>query len=61
MTAHWGVPDPAAVEGPQEGQRRAFLDAFTTLSRRIHLFACLPFEKLERLALHEQLRQIGRS
>ncbi len=59
MTAHWGVPDPAAVEGSDEQKRRAFLDAFLTLKRRIELFASLPVESLDRLALHEKLKSIG--
>lgn len=59
MTAHWGVPDPAAVEGSDEQKRRAFLDAFITLKRRIELFASLPVEKLDRLALHEKMKSIG--
>jgi arsenate reductase (thioredoxin) len=60
MTAHWGIPDPAAVQGTDEEQRRAFRDAFVTLRRRIELFACLPLEKLRGLALQERLDQIGR-
>ena len=60
MTAHWGIPDPAAVQGTLEEQRRAFRQAFLIVRRRIELFACLPFEKLTRLALQERLRQIGR-
>jgi arsenate reductase len=60
MTAHWGVPDPAAVQGTDDEQRRAFRDAFLILRRRIELFACLPFDKLRGLALQEQLNQIGR-
>ena len=60
MTAHWGVPDPAAVQGSDEEKRRAFLDAFTQLSTRIRLFLNLPLEKLERHALEAQLRAIGR-
>jgi arsenate reductase len=59
MTAHWGVPDPAAVTGPEDVQRRAFRDAFYILTRRIDLFACLPFDKLSRLALQERLDRIG--
>ena len=59
MTAHWGVPDPAAVEGTPEEQRRAFADAFLVLKRRIDLFASLPFEKLNRLALEKRVREIG--
>jgi arsenate reductase (thioredoxin) len=60
MTARWGVPDPAAVEGTEVEQRRAFNDAFTVLSRRINLFACLPFDTLQGLALQNRLDQIGR-
>jgi protein-tyrosine-phosphatase/N-acetylglutamate synthase-like GNAT family acetyltransferase len=59
MTAHWGVPDPAAAQGSDEHRRRAFLDAFLTLRRRIELFASLPFDKLDQLALRERLRGIG--
>jgi len=61
VTAHWGVPDPAAVQGSDEQKRKAFLDAFTQLSTRIRLFLSLPFEKLERQALEKQLRDIGRA
>jgi arsenate reductase (thioredoxin) len=60
MTAHWGVPDPAAVQGTPDEQRRAFRDTFLILRRRIELFASLPFDKLEGLALQERLHQIGR-
>jgi protein-tyrosine-phosphatase len=59
MTAHWGVPDPAAVTGTDEEKARAFLDAFLVLRRRIELFASLPFDKLNTLALQEHLRRIG--
>jgi protein-tyrosine-phosphatase len=59
MTAHWGVPDPAAVDGSDEVRLRAFRDAFLVLRRRIELFACLPFDKLRGLALQERLKQIG--
>lgn len=61
MTARWGVPDPAAVQGTEEEQRRAFQDAYMVLTRRINLFACLPFDKLQGLALQEQLDQIGKT
>jgi arsenate reductase (thioredoxin) len=61
MTAHWGIPDPAAVNGTEEEQRRAFRDAFLSLRRRIELFACLPLDKLRGLALKERLDHIGRS
>ena len=59
-TAHWGVPDPAAVEGTDEQKRRAFRDAATTLRRRIELFLPLPLEKLDRLAVQRELASIGR-
>jgi arsenate reductase (thioredoxin) len=59
MTAHWGVPDPAAVQESDEARRRAFREAFLILRRRIELFACLPFDKLRGLALQERLNQIG--
>jgi protein-tyrosine-phosphatase len=59
VTAHWVVPDPAAVEGTDEQKRRAFKDAFTALSRRIDLFLALPVEKLEQLALKKKLDEIG--
>jgi arsenate reductase (thioredoxin) len=59
MTAHWGVPDPAAVEGTDEQKRKAFLDAYAVLRRRIELLASLPFDKLDRLGLQNRLREIG--
>jgi len=61
MTAHWGVPDPAAVAGSEEQIARAFSDAFLHLRRRISLFVSLPLEKLNRLSLQERLDDIGRS
>ena len=60
MTAHWGVPDPAAVTGTEEFVRRAFRDTAVILKRRIELLACLPIDKLGSLALGEKLREIGR-
>jgi arsenate reductase (thioredoxin) len=60
MTAHWGVPDPAEANGTDDEKRKAFRDAFMLLKRRIDLFACLPIDKLSRLALQERLHQIGR-
>ena len=60
MTAHWGIPDPAAVTSSVDERRRAFRDAFFMLRRRIELFASLPFNTLTRLALQEQLDAIGR-
>jgi protein-tyrosine-phosphatase len=59
VTAHWGVPDPAAVQGTDQQKRQAFKEAFTALSRRIDLFLALPLEKLERLALKKKLDEIG--
>jgi arsenate reductase len=61
MTAHWGVQDPGAVEGPEEVKRRAFLKAYTELHRRISLFLNLPFDTLNKLALKEKLDEIGRT
>ncbi len=60
MTAHWGVPDPAAVEGSDEEKRRAFMAAFVLLQRRISLLVNLPFERLDKLALKSRLTEIGR-
>ncbi|MGH7874581.1 MAG: arsenate reductase ArsC [Candidatus Binatia bacterium] len=59
MTAHWGVQDPATVEGPEEAKRRAFTKAYTELHRRISLFINLPFDTLSQLALKEKLDEIG--
>jgi len=61
ITAHWGIPDPAAVEGTDEQKRRAFDDAFRILERRISLFLGLPIRSLEQLVLQERLSEIGRS
>jgi len=60
-TAHWGVPDPAAVTGSDEARRRAFRDAFLLLQRRIDLFASLPFNTLSPMALRDQLDRIGQT
>ncbi len=59
LTAHWGVEDPAAVEGPPEERSRAFLRALTELDARIKLLADLPFESLGRMSLQRKLREIG--
>lgn len=61
ITAHWGVEDPAAVQGSDDEKRRAFLKAFAELSRRINLFLALPVEKLDRQALKAKLDEIGRA
>jgi arsenate reductase len=60
MTAHWGVPDPAAVEGTPEVIERAFREAFMTLDRRISLLLCLPLSSLEKLAIQKEIDRIGR-
>jgi arsenate reductase len=60
MTAHWGIPDPAAVKGTPDEIARAFRDAFVVLDRRISLFLALPIATLERLALQRELDTIGR-
>ena len=60
MTAHWGIADPAAVQGSDEVKRRAFLRAFSELSTRIKLFMSLPLDKLDRLVLKKKLDEIGR-
>jgi arsenate reductase len=60
-TAHWGVPDPAAVEGSDDEKRRAFREAATALRRRIELFLSLPLEKLDRMAMKQKLAEIGKS
>lgn len=59
--AHWGVEDPAAVQGTDEDKRKAFLRAFSELSTRINLFASLPIGKLDRLSLKKKLEEIGRA
>jgi arsenate reductase (thioredoxin) len=61
ITAHWGVADPAAVEGDDDAKRRAFLRAYSELSTRIKLFLNLPLEKLDRLVLQRKLREIGKT
>ena len=58
-TAHWGVDDPAAVEGDEDSRRRAYLKAFATLRRRVELLLALPLDKLDRLAAQRRIRQIG--
>jgi arsenate reductase (thioredoxin) len=59
-TAHWGIPDPAGVEGGDEIKRAAFRRALDQLARRIQLFMNLPIESLDKLALKEKLAEIGR-
>ena len=60
LTAHWGVPDPAAVRGTPEEVKRAYRDAFLTLERRIVLFLCLPLATIDKLAIKREIDKIGR-
>ena len=60
VSAHWGVPDPAAVEGSEEQQIKAFKDAALTLRRRIELFLSLPLARLDAMSLQRELRDIGK-
>jgi arsenate reductase (thioredoxin) len=59
MTAHWGISDPAAVEGTEAEQRHAFFNAFNELNQRIRIFTNLPIQSLDRIKLHEHLDSIG--
>ena len=59
MTAHWGVPDPAASGGPEAEQRQAFAEAYRQLNNRISAFVNLPLRSLDRMALKTRLDEIG--
>jgi arsenate reductase len=59
ITAHWGIPDPAAIEGSDAARMAAFKDAYRRLDARIKLFVSLPIEKLDRLALKREADRIG--
>jgi protein-tyrosine-phosphatase len=61
MTAHWGVPDPAAATGKEAEVRLAFADAFRMLSNRINIFVSLPIRSLDQLSLQRQLEAIGKN
>ena len=61
MTAHWGIPDPAAVEGTDEQKRHAFVDAMNQLQRRICMFVNLPFATLDKMKLEKAVREIGKT
>jgi protein-tyrosine-phosphatase len=61
MTAHWGVPDPAAVEGSELEKMNAFREAFRTLENRIRIFTSLPLASIERIKLKEHLDAIGQA
>jgi len=60
ITAHWGVPDPAAISGTAVQIERAFRDAFMILDRRINLFLCLPMDSLDALAVKREIDRIGK-
>ncbi|MGA8215696.1 MAG: arsenate reductase ArsC [Candidatus Sulfotelmatobacter sp.] len=59
MTAHWGVPEPAAVHGTEEEIKRAYRDAFMTLERRISLLLCLPLATIDKMAIKKEIDKIG--
>jgi arsenate reductase len=59
MTAHWGVPDPAAVDGTPQDIERAFRDTFMILERRTSLFLCLPLSSIDKLAIQREIDRIG--
>ena len=61
VTAHWGLPDPAAVEGPDPVKRAAFSHTLQALQNRIRLFISLPLASLDRLRLKQEVERIGRS
>jgi arsenate reductase len=60
MTAHWGVDDPAAVEGDEDTRRHAYMKAFAELRRRTELLVALPISKLDRLVAEQKIRDIGK-
>lgn len=61
MTAHWGVPDPAAAGGTESEKHFAFADAYRMLANRISIFVNLPMTSLDKLALQRRLDEIGRN
>lgn len=61
MTAHWGLPDPAAIEGSEAERRLAFADTLRMLRNRIGVFVNLPIKSLDKLSLQNRLREIGRT
>jgi arsenate reductase (thioredoxin) len=60
MTAHWGIPDPAAAEGTEAERHLAFAEAYRMLSNRIAIFTALPIRSLDRLTLQGRIDEIGR-
>ena len=61
MSAHWGIPDPAAATGTQSEVAAAFIDSYRMLTNRISIFVNLPISSLDKLALQERLDDIGRT
>jgi protein-tyrosine-phosphatase len=61
ITAHWGIPDPAAAAGSDEQKRHAFVDAMNQLQRRISMFVSLPFATLDGMKLQHAVREIGKT
>jgi protein-tyrosine-phosphatase len=61
MTAHWGIPDPAAVEGSDDAKRHAFVEAMSQMQRRISMFVNLPFASLDSMKLQQAVRDIGKT
>ena len=61
MTAHWGVPDPAAAEGTDAEKHLAFAEAYRMLNNRISVFVSLPMDRIDKLALQKRLNEIGRN
>jgi hypothetical protein len=61
MTAHWGIPDPAAVDGPEAVQRLAFVDTMRILHRRIGILTHLPMAQLDHLSLQQRVEAIGKT
>lgn len=60
LTAHWGMPDPAAAEGSEEVRLRAFRETAITMKRRLDIMMALPMDRLDRLALHHEVKEIGK-
>ena len=61
MTAHWGIPDPVAVEGSDEVKRHAFVEAMNQMQRRVSMFVSLPFATLDRIKLQQAVQLIGKT
>lgn len=61
MSAHWGIPDPAAAEGGDDQKRHAFVDAMNQMQRRVSMFVSLPFATLDRIKLQQAVQLIGKT